>query len=80
MSAPPPTDEAAPRRQRADARQNLDALLEAAKAEFAVAGVDAPVRAIAERAGVGVGTLYRHFPQCADPMGKLFFNFPLEIL
>lgn len=33
---------------------------------FALSGVDAPVREIAERAGVGVGTMYRHFPQRAD--------------
>ena len=51
---------------RADAQRNLDALLQAAKAVFAVAGVDAPVRDIAERAGVGIGTVYRHFPQRAD--------------
>lgn len=57
---------------RADARQNVDALLEAAKAEFARVGVDAPVRAIAERAGVGVGTLYRHFPQRSDLISAVF--------
>lgn len=71
-STPDAIDEAAPRRQRADARQNLDALLEAAKAEFALAGVDAPVRAIAERAGVGVGTLYRHFPLRSDLISAVF--------
>jgi AcrR family transcriptional regulator len=65
------TDEA-PRRLRADARQNLDALLEAAKTEFAASGVDAPVRAIAERAGVGVGTLYRHFPLRSDLISAVF--------
>jgi len=57
---------------RADARQNLDALLEAAKAVFAESGVDAPVRAIAERAGVGVGTLYRHFPHRSDLISAVF--------
>lgn len=71
-STPDAIDEAAPRLQRADARQNLDALLEAAKAEFALAGVDAPVRAIAERAGVGVGTLYRHFPLRSDLIAAVF--------
>ncbi|WP_323989727.1 helix-turn-helix domain-containing protein [Nguyenibacter sp. L1] len=55
----------AERRPRADAQRNLDALLRAAKAVFAESGVDAPVREIAERAGVGVGTVYRHFPQRA---------------
>jgi AcrR family transcriptional regulator len=57
---------------RADARQNVDALIEAAKAEFAEAGVDAPVRAIAERAGVGIGTLYRHFPLRSDLISAVF--------
>lgn len=51
---------------RADAQRNLDALLEAAKGVFATAGVDAPVREIATRAGVGVATVYRHFPQRSD--------------
>ena len=57
----------APRRPvRADARRNLDALLRAAMAEFTESGIDAPIRAIAARAGVGVGTVYRHFPQRSD--------------
>ena len=54
------------RRVRADAQRSLDALLEAAKAVFAASGVDAPVRQIAEKAGVGIGTVYRHFPQRSD--------------
>ena len=57
---------------RADARRNVDALLEAAKAVFATSGVDAPVREIAARAGVGVGTLYRHFPQRSDLVAAVF--------
>lgn len=60
------------RRQRADARQNVDALVEAAKQVFAESGVDAPVRSIAERAGVGVGTLYRHFPLRSDLISAVF--------
>lgn len=51
---------------RADARRNLDALLQATMAVFAESGVDAPMRTIAAKAGVGVGTLYRHFPQRSD--------------
>jgi AcrR family transcriptional regulator len=51
---------------RADAQRNLDALLTAAMAVFARSGVDAPTREIAEEAGVGVGTLYRHFPGRSD--------------
>ena len=57
---------------RADAQRNLDALLKAAKAVFATSGVDAPIREIAEKAGVGVGTLYRHFPQRADLVAAVF--------
>jgi AcrR family transcriptional regulator len=53
-------------RQRADARRNVDALLEAARGVFATSGVDAPAKEITDLAGVGVGTLYRHFPQRSD--------------
>ncbi len=68
MSAAPV--EARPRR--ADARQNVETLVAAAKEVFAESGVDAPVRAIAERAGVGVGTLYRHFPLRSDLISAVF--------
>ncbi len=54
------------RRRRADATRNVVALMEAAKAVFAGSGVDAPAKAITDRAGVGVGTLYRHFPRRSD--------------
>jgi len=47
---------------RADAKLNRRHILEAAEEIFAKDGVSVPVDAIAERAGVGVGTLYRHFP------------------
>lgn len=57
---------------RADAQRNLDAILQAAKAVFLTSGVDAPVRDIAEQAGVGIGTLYRHFPQRADLIAAVF--------
>jgi AcrR family transcriptional regulator len=57
---------------RADAQRNLDALLESALAVFATSGVDAPVRQIAETAGVGVGTVYRHFPQRSDLIVAVF--------
>ncbi|MCV7347349.1 TetR/AcrR family transcriptional regulator [Mycolicibacterium rhodesiae] len=53
-------------RKRADARRNAQNLLEAAAAAFVASGVDAPVRDIAARAGVGMGTIYRHFPTRAD--------------
>lgn len=51
---------------RADARRNLESLLQAAALVFEVSGVDAPVREIADKAGVGVATVYRHFPQRSD--------------
>ena len=47
---------------RADAQRNRDALLEAASAAFAENGVDTSLEDVAKRAGVGIGTLYRHFP------------------
>jgi AcrR family transcriptional regulator len=50
------------RPQRADAVRNRASVLEAARAAFAEEGLDADVASIAERAGVGVGTVYRHFP------------------
>ena len=50
------------RKPRADARRNRDSLLEAAKAAFAEFGAEASLDEIARRAGVGIGTLYRHFP------------------
>jgi AcrR family transcriptional regulator len=53
-------------RKRADARRNEENLLDAAAAAFVSSGVDVPVRDIAARAGVGVGTIYRHFPTRAD--------------
>ena len=61
-----------PRRVRADAQRSTDALLEAALEVFATSGVDAPVREIAQRAGVGVGTLYRRFPQRSDLVIAVF--------
>ncbi|MEU0338384.1 TetR/AcrR family transcriptional regulator [Streptomyces bobili] len=51
---------------RKDARRNKESLLDAAAAVFVTSGVEAPVRDIAARAGVGLGTIYRHFPTRAD--------------
>ncbi len=56
----------APSRKRADARRNEQTLLDAAAAIFVTSGVEAPVRDIAAKAGVGTGTIYRHFPTRAD--------------
>ncbi|MFE2186628.1 TetR/AcrR family transcriptional regulator [Streptomyces sp. NPDC059455] len=58
--------ERAARPKRADARRNEKALLEAAAAVFVASGVEAPIRDIAAKAGVGTATIYRHFPTRAD--------------
>lgn len=63
----PDTPKSPPARpRRADARRNEQTLLDAAAALFLSTGVDVPVRDIAARAGVGVGTIYRHFPTRAE--------------
>ncbi|MFE3447787.1 TetR/AcrR family transcriptional regulator [Nonomuraea sp. NPDC059194] len=56
----------AARPKRADARRNEETLLDAAAAIFVTSGVEAPVRDIAAKAGVGTATIYRHFPTRAD--------------
>ncbi len=61
-----------PRQMRADAQRKMSALLQAAMKVFAESGVDAPVREIAEAAGVGLGTVYRHFPQRSDLIAAVF--------
>src|ERR1700745_1738913 len=70
-----PTGQAAPRpaeQLRADARQNRTRLISAATAAFAEKGADAPLEDIARRAGVGIGTLYRHFPSRLDLQAAVF--------
>jgi AcrR family transcriptional regulator len=64
--------ERTPRRKRVDAQRNVDSLVEAAKTAFGASGVDAPAKEIADLAGVGVGTLYRHFPQRSDLVKSVF--------
>ncbi|MEU7060221.1 TetR/AcrR family transcriptional regulator [Streptomyces sp. NPDC046197] len=66
MSATSRPGEVPARSKRADALRNQQALLAAAAAVFATSGVDAPIREIAARAGVGLGTIYRNFPTRAD--------------
>lgn len=61
MSAAPLIAAIGERRLRADARRNRQRVLDAARAAFAESGVDVGMTDIAQRAGVGVGTLYRHF-------------------
>jgi AcrR family transcriptional regulator len=54
--------QSAPRKPRADAQRNRDRVLEMAKEAFTRSGADASLDDIAKQAGVGAGTLYRHFP------------------
>jgi len=69
------TDDRSPtlaRPKRADAQRNEQTLLDAAAAVFLTSGVDAPVREIAAEAGVGIATIYRHFPTRADLVVAVF--------
>jgi AcrR family transcriptional regulator len=61
VAAPAATESA-----RSDARRNRERLVASARELFAAAGADVPAREVARHAGVGVGTLYRHFPARAD--------------
>lgn len=63
---------AAPSGMRADARRNRERVLAAARAVFAERGIDAPMATVARRAGVGVATLYRHFPTRDDLVRDAF--------
>jgi AcrR family transcriptional regulator len=58
----PPNQDTAPRRLRADARDNRRRLVEAARDVLIERGPAAPLDEIARRAGTGIATLYRHFP------------------
>lgn len=62
VSQEPASRAAGERPLRADAQRNRHRILEAAEEIFAKDGISVPVDLVAERAGVGVGTLYRHFP------------------
>lgn len=61
-----------PRPMRADARRNYERLLTEARAVFAEYGTDASLEEIARRSGVGIGTLYRHFPNRHAMMSAVF--------
>ena len=64
--------DATEQKMRADARRSRARLIEAATAAFAENGADAPLDDIARRAGVGIGTLYRHFPSRIDLQAAVF--------
>ncbi|MFE2076077.1 TetR/AcrR family transcriptional regulator [Streptomyces misionensis] len=66
------TPSASAGRKRADVRRNEQKLLDAAAAVFVRLGIDAPVREIAAESGLGMGTIYRHFPTRADLVVAVF--------
>ncbi|MFB6716308.1 MULTISPECIES: TetR/AcrR family transcriptional regulator [unclassified Streptomyces] len=66
------TAQTSARPMRADARRNYDRLLGEARTAFAEHGTDASLEDIARRAGVGIGTLYRHFPNRHALMNAVF--------
>ncbi|MCW2904440.1 MAG: TetR family transcriptional regulator [Streptosporangiaceae bacterium] len=71
-----PTDRQSPappaRPLRRDAQRNRDTLLAAAREAFAEEGLEAPLERIARRAGLAIGTLYRHFPSRLDLVEAIF--------
>ena len=67
-----PDDAPATRPLRADAQRNYERLIVAARDVFAKQGGSASMEAIAREAGVGVGTLYRHFPQRIDVVEAVY--------
>jgi len=66
------TETPAPRLQRADARRNRESVLASARVAFAENGPDASLEDIARSAGVGIGTLYRHFPTRLDLLEAVY--------
>ncbi|MEU1378255.1 TetR/AcrR family transcriptional regulator [Streptomyces triculaminicus] len=66
------TAQTSPRPMRADARRNYERLLTEARTAFTEHGTDASLEDIAKRAGVGIGTLYRHFPNRTALMSAVF--------
>ena len=70
----------APRPMRADARRNHERLLTEARAAFAEHGTDASLEDVARRAGVGIGTLYRHFPNRDALVSAVFEDAVGELL
>ncbi len=74
-----PSDDEEPRRLRADARRNRKRVLDAAREAFASDGLAVPLDEIAQRAGVGAGTVYRHFPTKEALFEAVIFGRLLEL-
>jgi AcrR family transcriptional regulator len=73
-TAQPPAQTLLVRPQRADARRNYEKVLAAAREAFAEGGESTALEEIARRAGVGIGTLYRHFPNRQALLEALYVN------
>jgi AcrR family transcriptional regulator len=71
---PPPVVDVPARRPRADAVRNRARIVETAREVFAARGSDASLEEIARGAGVGIGTLYRHFPTRDDLVAAVFHD------
>ena len=67
------------RPKRADARKNYDALIAAARVAFAEGGTHVPLEDIARRAGVGIATLYRNFPNREDLIESVYVDEVLAV-
>ncbi|WEX09752.1 TetR/AcrR family transcriptional regulator [Chelativorans sp. AA-79] len=78
-SAQPKTVSSTPTKLRADARRNREKLIEVAAAAFAEKGVETSLEDIARQAGVGIGTLYRHFPT-REHLVEVVYRHELESL
>ncbi|WP_113698810.1 TetR/AcrR family transcriptional regulator [Nonomuraea lactucae] len=74
MAGEEPGRRMAARSKRSDAVRNQQALLTAAAEVFTTSGVNAPIRQIAARAGVGLATIYRHFPTRADLVTAVYHH------
>jgi AcrR family transcriptional regulator len=72
--APPTGGDSAGRRVRADARRNRESILSAAEAIFAEQGASASTVAVASRAGVAIGTVFRHFPTKPELLTAVVMN------
>ncbi|MFC7308088.1 TetR/AcrR family transcriptional regulator [Streptomyces monticola] len=74
MATESPAGDSPSRGKRADAQRNRQTVLTAAAEVFVTSGVDAPIRQIAARAGVGMATIYRHFPTRADLITAVYHH------
>ncbi|MBB3131497.1 AcrR family transcriptional regulator [Paenibacillus rhizosphaerae] len=65
---------------RADARRNRERILDVATKVFATEGLEVPIDEIANRAGIGIGTVYRHFPTKEELIEAVVFSFKQRLI